>query len=124
MNAVGHPTAIIANGASVSDRIQVQDGCTVLGFITDSAWDTNAISFLVSAEDPQSLVELVSVTFLPLYIASGEATIAAVAASRAYVLDSSWLRGWNWFQVRSGTAAAPVNQTGQTVITLAMGQSV
>jgi hypothetical protein len=110
IETVASATVTIANGASLSGALQIQDGCAILGAITDSAWDTADMTFAVSLD---------GTNFFPLLNEAGtEVEAASVAASSAVALPDSLTKGWKYIKVRSGTSAAATNQTGATVVTL------
>lgn len=110
----GNTTATIADGAALSGAVDLR-GTTLLGVMTPAAWTAAAITFDVSID---------GTTYAPLYDSTGaEVTIPsasiATAAGRAFALDPVWGVAWNYLKVRSGTAAAPVNQSGAArVLTL------
>lgn len=96
-------TATIANGTSLSGAAQVSG--KVVGVITPAAWTAAAMTFSVSQDN---------VTYINLYDDATERTIASAsiptAESRMLALSLvNWLTV-NWIKVRSGTAAAAVNQ--------------
>jgi hypothetical protein len=119
--SLGIVTATIANGASLSGVVELGDDETVLGLTTDTAWDTNALTFAVSSARASTSAELDALVFTPLSLADGnEATVVGLAASESVAVPDFWLKGYRWFKVRSGTAAAAANQTGATTITLSI----
>jgi hypothetical protein len=65
--------------------------------------------------------EYAALVFTPLILADGnEATVVGLAASESVAIPDFWLKGYRWFKVRSGTAAAAANQTGDTTVTLSI----
>lgn len=104
-------TVTIANGASLSGAIDLGD-YTLVGLITDSAWDTNTMSFAVS--------DAIGGTYVPLHsLTSGaEVVTGSIVASKWFAADPADFAGVQYLKVRSGTSAAAVNQSGATVITL------
>ena len=103
---------IIANGASVSNAINLTD-TNLLGFITPAAWTTAALSIEVSLDG--------STWFSP-YDYTGAATgyLASPAVASAYAVDFSALLPWKQARFRSGTSAAPVNQGAERVFSVVM----
>ena len=122
--SLGTPSVTIANGASLSDVVELGDGATIIGLTTDSAWDANKITFAVSNERADTAAELAALTYTPLYLDTGvEAVIGvttSIAASASTFVPDSWLKGWRWVKLRSGTAAAAANQSGATTIRLSI----
>jgi hypothetical protein len=119
--SLGTPTATILNGASESSVVELGDGGTLLGLTTDAAWDTQALTFLVSMQRADDATEYAALVFTPLILADGnEATVVGLAASESVAIPDFWLKGYRWFKVRSGTAAAAANQTGDTTVTLSI----
>jgi hypothetical protein len=122
--SLGTPTATIADSASQSGIVELGDEDTVIGLTTDSAWDANKITFLVSNQRAANATEYAALTFTPLYLETGaEAALGSttnIAASASVLVPDSWLKGWRWMKVRSGTAAAAVNQSGATTIRLSL----
>lgn len=102
-------TVAIATGQSVSAAAQI-DG-KLAGIILPTGWTTAAVTFLGSADGG---------TFFPIYDAGVERAIASAdaVAGRLIALNlSDWL-GVKFVQIRSGTAAAAVNQTSARTIAL------
>lgn len=105
-------TVTIANNASLSDAADLGTG-TLLGVITDSAWDTAKMTFQVSSDN---------ITFGNLYKDSDGSeygpTTALPAAAVSMAVDPSYFIPFRYVKIRSGTAASAVNQGGATVVTL------
>lgn len=101
-------TAAIANGASLSAAAELKQLKT-LAFVTDAAWDTNAVTFQGSYD---------GTNFFNLWNDQGEYSIAAVPASTYVSINIGVFLGLHSVKVRSGTSAAAVNQNGATTITL------
>jgi hypothetical protein len=109
-NLQSSKTVTVANGASLSGSSGLLEGAQrLLGIITDSAWDTNAVTFQGSVD---------GTNFFNLYKEGTEYSLAGVVASTYQALDPVVFLGVRAVKVRSGTAAAAVNQTGDAVITL------
>jgi hypothetical protein len=116
-------TATIADGASLSGAVDLGAPVTVKGvtydptlmaLVTPSGWDTQAITFQVSA-DGENYVNLYRVG------TDGTATeykITGAAASVCYTLTPQDFGGFRYLKVRSGTAGAAANQSGAVTLTL------
>lgn len=104
-------TVTITNGASLSAASATLKGYCVVGVITDSAWDTNAMTFQVSAD---------GTNYFNLYKEGTEYNLAGVVASAYNAVDPAVFMGAVNLKVRSGTAAAAVNQAGAAVVTLVL----
>lgn len=81
---------------------------TLVGISMPAGWDAAGLSFQVSTDGS---------TWQDLHTASAELTVTA-AASIYIALDPTIWRGINYVVVRSGTSAAPVNQTAARTVTL------
>ncbi|MCL8385564.1 hypothetical protein [Xanthobacter aminoxidans] len=99
--------AVIANGASQSDVINVAPLVPV-GIILPALWTTAALTFLVSVD---------GTTFYPLQDMSGEVSVT-VGAGQYAALDPAIFIGIISMKLRSGTAALPVNQGADRAFTL------
>ena len=108
MSFVATRNVTITNGTSLSGALDVAD-YTVVGVITDSAWDTNAMTFQASAD---------GTNFFNLHNAGTEISFAGVTASKYNIIDPALMMGVRAIKVRSGTGAAAVNQVGDTVVTI------
>lgn len=101
-------TATIANGASLSDAVQV-DGSTVVGIVMPAAWTTANLTMQASADDS---------TYNNVYDELGtEKTIVATAA-RYIALNPADFLGSNSIKVRSGTSASAVAQGAERLVTV------
>lgn len=102
----------IAEAASLSSTIELGAGVRQLVALRMPAtWTAASLTFAVSDD---------GVTFLPLYYGGEEYTVVAAAgaaASLAISLDPMAFVGWAFVRVRSGTAAAAVNQAMPRTIT-------
>lgn len=108
--APGSAAAGIANGASLSGAIDLGDQ-RLHRVAMPAAWTAAGLTFQASAD---------GVTFNDLYNEAGEyaLTSTVVAASRSIVVDQAIFYGIRYLKVRSGTAAAAVNQGGARTLTL------
>ncbi len=103
-------TATIASGTSLSSATDLGTG-RLVGIIIPAAWTTAAITFQGSAD---------GVTYFDLYDDAIERTIASgsVVASRFIALPiADWLMV-RAVKIRSGSAASPVNQPADRIVTL------
>lgn len=101
--------ATIAPGASLSGPVATGVD-TLVGISMPAAWTAAALTFQVSPDG--------GTTWQELYDGAGN-EISITAAAGQFIQMTSYLwRGMNMFQVRSGTAAAPVAQSAGAVITL------
>lgn len=110
-------TASIANGASVSGSIDLTM-TALLGFIVPAAWTAAALNIEVSADNA---------TWATAGVFDGNSSTvsswSALTAGAAYAVDAAAMLPWRYARLRSGTAAAPVNQGAQrdfTIITRAL----
>ena len=101
-------TVTIANGASLSGATSELDG-RLVAVMTDSAWDTNSMTFQVSFDGS---------TYYNLYDDVGEYTISSVVASTCRSVNLNNFIGARYIKVRSGTSGAAVNQNGDTVVSI------
>jgi hypothetical protein len=96
-------TASIANGASLSGPIDM--GALRPAWLSMPAgWDAAAITFQVSYD---------AVNYQNFYKDDGTEYSVTVALSRAVKLNIADFLGVRALKLRSGTGAAPVNQTAQ-----------
>ena len=104
-------TASIANGASVSGAVDLLN-TALLAFIAPAAWTAAALNIEVSTTGGASASEWATAG---LFDASGVATgqYASLTGGAAYAVDFNSLLGYRYVRLRSGTAAAPVNQGAQ-----------
>jgi hypothetical protein len=103
--------ATIAAGTALSGPCAL-GALTLVGISMPAVWTAAPLTFQVSPD---------GVTWQELYDGAGnEVTVTAAAGQFVIPLaDPSYLwRGVNLVQVRSGTAAAPVNQVAAAVINL------
>lgn len=107
----GKATALILSGQSVSSDIRV-DG-KLVGILIPSAWTAAALTFQGSVDGS---------TFANIYDDGTERTIASanVAVDRFLWLNlANWLP-FSHIRIRSGTAAAAVNQAADRSLILAL----
>jgi hypothetical protein len=103
-------TATIANGASLSDAVQV-DGAALVGIIMPAAWTAANLTLQASHDDS---------TFNNVYDELGTEKTIVSSTSRYISLNPADYLGANSLKVRSGTAGTPVNQGGARSIVLVL----
>lgn len=107
-------TVTVADGASLSGAA-FTEYLELCGVITDSGWNTAALSFQGSLDNTN---------FFNVFNGATELSYAAIAASSWVAFDPALFLGIPYIKVRSGTAGTPVNQTGASVVTLVLRQVV
>lgn len=101
---------VIANGASLSAAVNLNNRI-LTGIFMPAGWTAAGMSFQVSDD---------GVTYYDLQTDAAEYTAAAAAAQ--YIgLNNLWFFGARFVKVRSGTAAAAVNQGAARSLLLACG---
>jgi hypothetical protein len=105
-------TTTISNAADGLSTAIGMKGKLIGQILMPSAWTAAGLSFLASDEQGG--------TYLPVYIASTEVTMA-VAASQAQAVTGTTadaLAGIAWLKLRSGTASTPVQQAAARTLIL------
>jgi hypothetical protein len=105
-------SAVIAAGASLSGPVAL-GALTLVGISMPAAWTAAPLTFHVSPDG--------GTTWQELYDGAGnEVTVQAAAGQFVvpFAAPSYLWRGINMIQVRSGTAAVPVNQAAQAVVNI------
>lgn len=93
-------SAVIANGASLSGAVDLGRN-TLVGIVMPAAWTAANLTFQVSAD---------GVTYSDLYDNTGtEKSVTAAAGRFIFTVPADWV-GIRFVKVRSGTAAAAINQ--------------
>ena len=104
--------ATIADSASLSGAVPL-GAFTLCGISMPAVWATAPISFQASPDG--------GTTWQNLFDSAGNEIVLTVAAGQMIMMAAypsyDW-RGVNMLKVRSGTAAAPVNQSGGTVVNI------
>jgi hypothetical protein len=101
--------AVIAAGQSVSGAVDLQlDRLHRIDM--PAGWDAASLTLLASHD---------GITFSSLFTETAEYVITAAGAGRSIWIDPGLAYGIRWLQLRSGTAAAPVNQTAERTFKLA-----
>ena len=101
-------TVTDADGESLSGASAALRG-RLVGVITPSGWDTQAMTFQVSHD---------GTNYTNLYNEGTEYSIAGVVASAYNRVDAAMFFGARAVKVRSGTAGTPANQSGAVILTL------
>ena len=107
-------TVTVADGASLSDAA-FTEYLELCGVITDSGWNTAALTFQGSHD---------GTNYFNIWNGASELSYAAVVASTWVAFDPALFLGIPYIKVRSGTSASAVNQTGDSVVTLVLRQVV
>lgn len=108
----GQQTATIANGASVSNAVDLTK-TALMGFIAPAAWTTAALNLEVSLDGANWVTAGV---IGPDGVAVG--SWSAVTAGAAYAVDVAGMLPWEYVRFRSGTAASAVNQGAARTFTV------
>ena len=98
----------ISAGTALSETITTRSQ-SLVGIIVPAGWTTANITVLFSTD---------GVNFYPVYDWSGSEYVITAAAGNYIALDPWELVGAYAIQLRSGTKAAPVNQTSTSVLTV------
>jgi hypothetical protein len=107
-NYRGEASVTILSGASVSSSVYV-GGHIITGLLMPAAWSAAGLTFQASRD---------GVDWLDVYDEDGEVIVASAGASRLIILTKRWLEPVAFIQLRSGTAAAPVNQGAERTIVI------
>lgn len=104
-------TATIASGQSLSAEVDVED-YAIYAIEMPTAWTAANLTFQAASASGG--------TFRDLYGDAGSEVAVVVAADQMIGLDASGpeLVGARFLKIRSGTSAAPVNQTAERTLTL------
>lgn len=101
---------VIANGTSQSDEVLIPEDMILVGVFMPGAWTAAAITFLARRDTTE--------TAIPVYDLSAEISATSAAADRYIVIEPTKLVGIPFLTLRSGTAAAAVNQLAERTISL------
>jgi hypothetical protein len=108
--------ATILSGQSLSNAVDLGLDGNLAAIITDSAWDTNEIEVQGSVD---------GTNYFPVYTSgSQKLEVAAAVASRIYLFDTHFTAGVRYVKFLSTASDVPVNQTGNTVLTVISGHFV
>jgi len=108
---------IIDSGAAISGMLDMTEpelyGYTPMAVITPAAWDTAKLSVQGSLD---------KTTWFDIHLWQEEYdTKHNVSANECHIMSEYPLRGIPYLRFRSGTAAAPVNQTATRNLTIICG---
>jgi len=98
----------IANGQALSAAADLQI-VRLHRINMPAGWTAATITFQVSDDGEE---------WADLYLATDEYEVTAAAANRSIVVDQALFFGVRWLKVRSGTAAAAVNQGAERILKL------
>lgn len=101
-------TVSIANGASLSGAVEIDDG-SVNGIITPAAWTTANLT-LQGSYDKEN--------FFNVYDVDGNEVTINADASRYIILNPSDFLGMKALKIRSGTSGSPVTQGAARSLTV------
>lgn len=102
--------ATIAAAASLSGAVDLNNYALV-GIVVPAGWDAADITLQGSVD---------GTTFFNVYQDDDSELTIQAAASRYVVVDPRYTYGLQRIKVRSGTAAAPVNQADEVVVRLVL----
>lgn len=107
-------TATIANGASLSDAVDLQ-GCRAVAIRMPAAWTTAVLTFQGSEDDSN---------YADVYTAGGVELQYAAAASRWIILEPQHFLGIRYLKIRSGTSGTPANQgAARSIVVMAQASA-
>lgn len=113
----------ISDGSSLSGAAKL-DGMLLIGLRTDSAWDSNVITFQVGVSNDVGGIDETGTSFLDVYEQDGTEAQAgsssSITADSHVTLDPALFAGFEYVKVRSGTSGSAQNQSGDTVVTLVL----
>jgi len=110
-NMLGVETATVTSGTSLSGAVNL-GGLRLFGLSMPSVWTAAVLTFQSSCDN--------GVTWQNMYDASGNEITVSVAASRNVALDPVLFSAVPMLKVRSGTAASPVNQGQDSLVSLVL----
>lgn len=89
-------------GQSVTDEIVTNEKSLCGLIVSGSSMTSGSITFLVSNDGNE---------YYPLFDSNAsEVYLKTTTAKKAYYINDSITKGWNFIKVRSGTSASAVNQ--------------
>jgi hypothetical protein len=101
-------TATIANGTALSPECMLGQK-SLVGIIVPTSWTSASLTFQVTVDD---------VNFFEMVDETGAAIKYNVAAGQYIAIDPARWLGVTGIKLRSGTLAAPVNQTAAAALTI------
>jgi hypothetical protein len=102
----------IASGTALSPEVDIGTK-SLVAIAVPSTWIAAGISFQASFDGGVTWAELVDQTATAIQVSS-------ITGAQQIAVDPTKLRGVTALKVRSGTAAAPVNQTAGGGVTLTL----
>lgn len=126
LTEVSTATATIANGASVSDAVDIRFR-QVVGYVIPAAWTAAGISFQLSYDGGTTYVVVKRVEFgtttAPIAAKTIEILAADTAVSTMYAINPVWFLGATHIKVVSQTAGVAVNQGAARSVLVVMRQA-
>jgi hypothetical protein len=110
--------AVIAAGQALSPEVDLGGYGVLVGVLVPTNWTTAGITFQCSVDGGVTFGEVMDVSGAAIAISS----LAGGTIAYAIALDPARFRGIRAVKVRSGTQAAPVNQTNQVTLQLVVRQ--
>ena len=111
MTAIVPVRTSIAAGQALSGPV-ASVGYGVCLLLLPAAWTDAPLTLQGSLDEGEPAA------WADLYDHLGNEVVLAVAAGRALTLPPTLLLGWRWLRLRSGIAAAPVNQAAERLLAL------
>jgi len=111
MTAIVPVRTSIAAGQALSAPV-ASVGYGVCLLLLPAAWTDAPLTVQGSLDEGEPA------TWADLHDHLGNEVVLTVAAGRALTLPPTLLLGWRWLRLRSGLAAAPVDQAAERPITL------
>lgn len=103
-------TVTIANGESLSDAVSLGNKETIVAVELPSTYDQSPLTFLATGQNDLTLLKSV-------YVDGVEYTVSGIQ-NTFQALNPANILGSRLLQLRSGTSATPVNQSGARTIVL------
>jgi hypothetical protein len=111
MTAIVPVRTSIAAGQALSGPV-ASVGYGVCLLLLPAAWTDAPLTLQGSLDEGEPAA------WADLYDHLGNEVVLAATAGRALTLPPTLLLGWRWLRMRSGLAAAPVNQVAERLLTL------
>ena len=111
MTAIVPVRTSIAAGQALSGPV-ASVGYGVCLLLLPAAWSDAPLTLQGSLDEGEPAA------WADLYDHLGNEVVLAATAGRALTLPPTLLLGWRWLRMRSGLAAAPVNQVAERLLTL------
>lgn len=111
VSARTHTTTVIANGASVSAAVDLQN-TAFLGFFAPAAWTTAALQIEASADGSTNWGPITDAFNSPI------GSWTALTALYPYSIDPNTFLAFRYIRFLSGTVVTPVNQGAARTFTV------